>query len=350
MAIYDLGDLCILLVDDNAFIRNVLEGLLRQFRVGRVITASDGEEAIDCLKTSVDTIAIDLVLADLIMSPINGLLLLRWARGAQESPSRFIPFVMVSGAADQENVTAARDQGVTEFLAKPFSAASVYRRLLEVIDRPRQFVATTAYFGPDRRRRDIGVRGDDRRHTREQDITIVHSSGEVAQAGSSNAVWYFRLPNNLRTKVAGSMVGRGTVGEIPTALLERADEELQRAAFDFTEWARQYLSDLQNLCDEALKLPAGRRKKFESINLLAHELRGQGGTFGYPLITTFAKMLYTATGEGCREDDNAIEIVKAHIDSMRAVLRDKVAGDGGEAGRALTAGLRAAIERRAAVI
>lgn len=350
MAIYDLGDVCVLLVDDNAFVRNVLETLLRQFRVGRVITAADGEEAIDCLKTSAQTITIDIVLADLIMSPINGLLLLRWTRNAQESPNRFLPFVMVSGAADQENVTAARDHGVTEFLAKPFSAASVYRRLLEIVDRPRQFVATAAYFGPDRRRRDTGARGQDRRRTREEDVTIVHSGGDLLQTGTSSAVWYFRLPNALRAKVAGSLVGRGAVGEIPMALLERAENELQRAAFDFTEMARRYLSDLSNLCEEALKQPAGRRKQFEAINILAHELRGQGGTFGYPLITTFAKMLYSATGDGCREDDNGIEIVKAHIDAMRAIIRDKVAGDGGDAGRALTAGLQAAIEKRAATI
>lgn len=349
VAIYDLADLCILVVDDNAFIRNVLESLLRQFRVGRVITAGSGEEAIDSLKVGGATIAVDIVMADLIMSPINGMLMLRWARNAPESPNRFIPFVMVSGAADQENVVAARDHGVTEFLAKPYSAANVYRRLLEVIDRPRQFVATNTYFGPDRRRRDIGVRGIEQRRTREEDVTIVRSGGEVVQPSSSSGVWYFRLPNNLRAKVGGSLAGRSAGGEIPMALLEQAEAELQRAAFDFTEWARRYIADLTSLCDEAMKQAGSRVKQFESINLIAHELRGQGGTFGYPLITTFAKMLYSATGDGRREDDNGVEIVQAHVDAMRAVIRDKVSGDGGEAGRALTAGLRAAIEKQSKV-
>ncbi len=349
MAIYDLGDLCILLVDDNAFIRGVLESLLRQFRVGRVLTASSGEEAIDSLKVGGATIAVDIVMADLIMSPINGLLTLRWARNAPESPNRFIPFIMISGAADQENVIAARDHGVTEFMVKPFSAANVYRRLLEVIDRPRQFVATNNYFGPDRRRRDIGTRDVEQRRMREEDITIVRSGGDVVQTKTSSAVWYFRLPNNLRAKVGGSLVGRSAGGEIPTALLEQAEAELQRAAFDFTEWARRYIADLTNLCDEALKVVGSRAKQFEAINLIAHELRGQGGTFGYPLITTFATMLYSATGEGRREDDNGVEIARAHVDAMRAVIRDKVSGDGGDVGRALTAGLRAAIQRQSVI-
>ena len=70
----------------------------------------------------------------------------------------------------------------------------------------------------------------------------------------------------------------------------------------------------------------------------------------YPLISTFGKMLYDATVEGCREDDNAVEIVKAHIDAMGAVLREKVAGDGGEVGRTLLTSLKKAIESKEAVV
>jgi hypothetical protein len=92
---------------------------------------------------------------------------------------------------------------------------------------------------------------------------------------------------------------------------------------------------------------SGRRKPLDEINLLAHELRGQGGTFGYPLVTLIAKSLYQATGAGCPEDDDAIEIAKAHIDALRLVIRDKIAGDGGEAGKELMASLQAVIGKRA---
>ena len=120
---------------------------------------------------------------------------------------------------------------------------------------------------------------------------------------------------------------------------------MERAALDFTEWAQGYLKTLSELCEEAPKaeIESGRGKYFLEINLLALELRGQGGTFGYPLISTFGKMLYDATIEGCREDDNAVKIVQAYVDSMRAVLREKVEGDGGKIGRALLAGLKKAI-------
>lgn len=355
MAQYSFERFSVLLVEDNRYVRNVLEDMLRHFRFGRVMTCSDGKEAIEFLQDmgrmarAGGSAPLDIVISDLVMSPINGLLLLRWLRSAKESPNRFAPFIMLSGAADKEYVEAARDLGVTEFLAKPFSAESVYKHILEVIDYPRQFVATQKYFGPDRRRRDLPPPDDERRMSGDDAATIVYSSDKTVKPKTPSEVWYFRLPNRLKEKAAGGAVPKGEAGEMPTDLLEQAEQQLERAALDFTEWAMGYLAKLSDLCTEALMKPGRRDHYFAEINLLAHELRGQGGTFGYPLVSVFGKMLYDVTGEGCREDDHAVEIVKAHIDTMRAVLREKIAGDGGEVGRELLKGLKAAIDKHSVV-
>jgi len=58
---------------------------------------------------------------------------------------------------------AARDHGVTEFLAKPFTVQAFFDRLVSVIIRPRAFVDAESYFGPDRRRRQTTISGPDRR-------------------------------------------------------------------------------------------------------------------------------------------------------------------------------------------
>ncbi|MBO6633648.1 MAG: response regulator, partial [Parvibaculum sp.] len=75
----------------------------------------------------------------------------------------FVPIIMVSGHTDLASVERARDIGVTEFLSKPISARSLYERLIQVLDRPRQFVETPTYRGPDRRRRNTPFAGEDRR-------------------------------------------------------------------------------------------------------------------------------------------------------------------------------------------
>jgi len=347
VAEYDFQRCNVLLVEDNDYVRNTFEDMLRQFRFGRIATASTGEEAIDYLRTmGSSAMALDMVFSDLVMTPINGLLLLRWIRAAKDSPNRMLPFLMISGAADEGYVSSARDLGVTEFVAKPFSVTSVYGRILEVIDYPRQFVTTQNYFGPDRRRRKGSAPGSgERREKSEKDVVVVYSADKIVKPETPSDVWYWKLPNSLKEKVAGGASGSNVKGEMPMALIEEAEKELKRAALDFTNWALEYLAKLSDLCTEALLEPGRRSVHFGEIHTLALELRGQGGTFGYPLITTIGKMLYDSTIEGCREDDKAVEIAKCHIDSMRAVIREKVEGDGGKIGQQLIKGLRMSIQK-----
>ncbi len=59
---------------------------------------------------------------------------------------------MLTGHSEKKRVTAARDAGITEFLAKPISAKGLYQRIVNVVANPRPFIKTKTYFGPDRRR------------------------------------------------------------------------------------------------------------------------------------------------------------------------------------------------------
>ena len=351
MGAYDLSRLGALVVEDNDYIRQTLENLLFHFQFGRISTAKHGEEAVEYMKStgsSGNLAPPDIIFSDLVMSPVNGLLFLRWVRTSKESPNRMLPFIMLSGAADQAYVHSARDLGMTDFMAKPFSASTVYNHIVKVIEHPRQFVTTTNYFGPDRRRRKKVEMAREKRIKQEKDVTIVYSQEKVVKPKTASDVWYFRLPNALKDKAGGGFSGPA---EVPQDLLLEAEEQMERGADDFSVWALDYVKELSSLCKLALDDETGmeRAKIFGDINLLALELRGQGGTFGYPLITTFGKMLYDTTLGGCREDDNAVEIVKSHVDAMGAVLREKIDGDGGEIGRALLASLELAIEKNQSI-
>ena len=304
----------------------------------------NGAEAVERLRNVHDghklsgVLDFDLVICDLLMTPVNGLLTLRWVRTAKDSPNRFLPFMMLSGAADKVNVAAARDLGSTDFLAKPFSATTVYkhhsRRSSTSRVRsspPTPISVPTGGGGPFRgTRKNVGS-------FEESDIAVVYSADKVVRPKKNTEVWKFILPNNLRDKVGG--LGTREAGELPTELLEQAENELERSALEFTDWARNYVSNLTKLHQKAVESEeAIRHNCIIEINMLAHELRGQGGTFGYPLITTFGKMLYESTLEGCREDDRAVDMIKAHIDSISVVIREKISGDGRQAGPR-TAGL-----------
>ncbi|HYM33652.1 MAG TPA: response regulator [Candidatus Cybelea sp.] len=184
MAQYNLDRLAILLVEDNSYIRSLLHTALKALGIGTVKTAKEGGEAIEFIKlvqsnpVKAGIMSIDMIISNWQMSPVDGSMFLRWVRRHKESTDRFVPFVMLTGYADEDKVAEARDLGVTEMLAKPFSVDTVANKVLQVIERPRQFVHTSNYFGPDRRRQVLPYHGDDRRKLKETDeaVEVVYDS------------------------------------------------------------------------------------------------------------------------------------------------------------------------------
>ena len=129
--------------------RTLLRSLMHALGVKQVIECADGASGYEELREKKP----DFVLTDLSMKPIDGIEFTKMVRTAHDSPNPYVPIVMVTGHTERARVTAARDAGVTEFLAKPITAQSLLLRITEIVERPRPFVRCETYFGPDRRRR-----------------------------------------------------------------------------------------------------------------------------------------------------------------------------------------------------
>ena len=146
-----LETLKVLIVEDNQHMRMLLHSLLGSAGMHDVQEAGDGSAALNVLATR----RCDLILCDLAMKPMDGLELTRQVRRSKKSANPFVPIIMISGYTEKHRVEAARDAGVTEFLAKPITAQSLYSRIAEIMERPRAFIRCDTYFGPDRRRKAI---------------------------------------------------------------------------------------------------------------------------------------------------------------------------------------------------
>ncbi|HEX8233030.1 MAG TPA: response regulator [Caulobacteraceae bacterium] len=140
----------VLVVDDNQHMRVLLIEVLRAIGVGEVREASDGSEALNVLRQR----RIDLVICDLAMQPVDGIDFVRLLRTSPDSPDQMVPVIIVSGHSTASKVYEARDAGANEFLVKPITARGVLDRIARVIHQPRDFVRSTDYVGPDRRRKD----------------------------------------------------------------------------------------------------------------------------------------------------------------------------------------------------
>ena len=167
-------------MDDNVHMLNIVKTLLRGFGAVHVFEAKSAEEAIDRLRND----AIDIVVLDYLMDDVDGIALLNKLRHETDSPSPYVPVIMLTAHSERARVEAARDAGVTEFCAKPVTAAEMIRKVAAVIDHPRHFVRSGTYFGPDRRRRaEPGYQGAERRKHK----LAASPSGEADAAGDGAA-------------------------------------------------------------------------------------------------------------------------------------------------------------------
>ncbi len=138
----------VLVVDDSRHVRHLLRDSLGALGVRIVHEAEDGAEACRMLESGV---APDMVISDIMMTPLNGLDLLRVIRSGETATHPFIPVILVSGYSGLKNVRDAADLGANGFIRKPFTANEIAEKVRIALLRPPMFVRTRTYFGPDRR-------------------------------------------------------------------------------------------------------------------------------------------------------------------------------------------------------
>ena len=138
----------ILIAEDNDYARALLRDILKVLGANCLHYCQDGQDALNTVRH----FDIDIALIDWHMPLMNGIQFTKAVRMSPESPNPFLPIIMVSSYAGLENVGEARDAGINEYLIKPYSASQLLTRITTVVERPRQFIRTDRYFGPDRRR------------------------------------------------------------------------------------------------------------------------------------------------------------------------------------------------------
>ncbi|WP_269516462.1 response regulator [Brevundimonas subvibrioides] len=141
-----LESLNILVVDDNQHMRAITAAILQSAGVRNIREVPDAAMALDALRT----LDIDLAIVDFNMKPMDGV---EFTRLVRTSGNPYLPIIMMTGHSEKSRVCEARDAGVTEFVAKPITAKAIFDRVQAVIMRPRPFVKTETFFGPDRRRK-----------------------------------------------------------------------------------------------------------------------------------------------------------------------------------------------------
>jgi len=118
----------IMIVDDYATMLRILRNLLKQLEFGNVDDASDGEDALRKLKTNGPY---DLIISDWNMQPMTGIEFLKQVRA--DDKMKHIPFIMITAESKAENVVAAKQAGVSNYIVKPFNAETLKMKMTSVL-------------------------------------------------------------------------------------------------------------------------------------------------------------------------------------------------------------------------
>ena len=118
----------VLIVDDYRTMLRIIRNLLKQIGFDNVEEATDGAEALAKLRAG----RFGLVISDWNMEPMTGLQLLQEVRADPKLKST--PFIMVTAESKAENIVAAKQAGVSNYIVKPFNAETLKSRVEKVLE------------------------------------------------------------------------------------------------------------------------------------------------------------------------------------------------------------------------
>ncbi len=129
-----LEDLRILVVDDDATIRRLVEHILR----GVGVTALQSAGSADLALAVVAKWRPDVLLVDYVMEGIDGITFTRLVRKTVDTAGRRLPIVIMTGYAELWRLDQAKKAGADEFLVKPFTAKALLSRIRRAVDASRR--------------------------------------------------------------------------------------------------------------------------------------------------------------------------------------------------------------------
>lgn len=114
------------------------------------------------------------------------------------------------------------------------------------------------------------------------------------------------------------------LGNINADTIRRAEEAVSQLADQYRDWVRGDIAKLRDCLATSGADAESRRAAYKVVRQVAHDLRGQGTTFGYPLITRIAQSVSQVVKENADGED-AHAILHAHIDAIADVVESDTA-------------------------
>ena len=148
----------------------------------------------------------------------------------------------------------------------------------------------------------------------------------------------FQAPGALRLRVGG-----GRLGTIDPAAIAKAEAALKSLSGNFAQWLNDEITKLEG-SRQAIRAEGMTPENMESLYLRAHDLKGLGATYGFPLITRVAGLLCRLIGDKSKRLEAPMSLIDAHIDAIKAAARDDIKDEDHPVGRIFVQDLESQIK------
>lgn len=298
----DLKKLHIMVVEDIFPMQIIMRDILRTLGVGDVTLTSNGCDAYH----KYISLRPDIIISDWQMPEMDGIALIKKIRTASDSQNKTIPFIMMTGYTSESHVRQIMDSGATEFIAKPFTAKDLAKRITYMIKSPRDFITTPNFVGPNRRRRTSeNYKGEERRKSETENKIAARTDLQIR-------------------------VGMGEIDSRAVALSQRVIDENK---IDFIPIATKFLIELEQAIEIAKNEKDRTQKSISRIYDPIMQIKANGIIFKYNLVGNLAKIALEFLDKVNELDEYVIAIIEAHARTLRHLLEKRTSGDGGTTGQ-----------------
>jgi hypothetical protein len=145
---------------------------------------------------------------------------------------------------------------------------------------------------------------------------------------SSAGAALIQPPNAFRSRLGGRLP------TIDPSAIAKAEAALKGLSAQFGEWLRDEVAKLE-AAYAVLKAEGPTQASMDGVYARAHDLKGLGTTYEFPLVTRIAGSLCKLLGDGDARTRAPVALVTAHVEAIRACVRDNVRDSDNPVGRAL---------------
>ncbi len=334
------SDVKILLIEDDFPQADLIRKTLYPLGCTQITIARSAEEATEiCAET-----LFDMVICNWDLPGMNGVDFCKAFRRNHKSNQQMLPIILYSSRNQLQDVIAARDSGIHEYVILPFTSKALIEKLYMIAEQPRNFLLTDIFVGPDRRR--------------------INPIKQLMQ-NTSQETQIKRVPSLVTSRHSLATI---EIGDKPRLVLP--DYSLKLKVGLYVPEELQALSNATELSLEAAKRRMIERLGHEVTALSYHvKSLGEGGAenialaprliqqsaslimqesmlVGYDFAMDIAAMLLGFSMQYAHYDNpNHVLIMSKHIEILKVVFSQKLAGDGGVLGNVMLNELSRLIEK-----